>query len=390
MHRTTGTYERTSVAGEEVAAFIPLPLPPRDPPLDLGPDLRGLLTAAEQALARLDLVGAMIPSIDWFLYAFVRQEAVLSSQIEGTQATLVDLLTFEAEEQERPDDPDLAEVCNYLEAIDHALDQLRRPDGLPLSVRLLNDTHRELMRGVRGEGKMPGEVRRSQNWIGGTRPGNAAFVPPPPHRLAECLSELERFIHGEADLPALVRIGLVHAQFETLHPYLDGNGRLGRLLITLLLEHWGMLGRPLLYLSHFFKAHQRLYYDRLSAIRVTGDWEGWLAFFLEGIAVVASSAVETAQRLFALVTTDRARVLASPAATVLALRLFEMLPEHPILSIGRAMGMLEASRPAATKAIGVLEGVGVLVEGSGKRRDRSWGYRSYLASLALDGQHEES
>jgi Fic family protein len=236
----------------------------------------------------------MVPSLDWFIYAFVRKEAVLSSQIEGTQATLVDLLTFEAQGTEEPSTPpnaDIEEVCNYLEALTYSRTQIADPKGLPLSMRLLSETHQRLMRGVRGAEKLPGEVRRSQNWIGGSRPGNAAYVPPPPHALAEVLSAFEKYLHADDTLPPLVRAGLLHVQFETIHPYLGGNGRIGRLLVTLLLEHWKLVTKPLLYLSLYFKRHREDYYRRLTAVRVDGDWEGWLDFFLDGVATIADEAV---------------------------------------------------------------------------------------------------
>ncbi len=229
MTRITGTYERVTIVGEEVAAFIPSPLPPVDPALRLEGTTAARLDRAESALVRLELAAEMVPSAEWFIYAFMRKEAVISSQIEGTQATLVDLLAFDAKaEALSGPEADVVEVANYLEALDYARAQLRKPDGLPLSIRLLNESHRLLMRGVRGRDKQPGEIRRSQNWIGGTRPGNAAFVPPPPHLLAGLLRGFEQFIHADGDLPPLVRIGLLHAQFETIHPYLDGNGRIGR------------------------------------------------------------------------------------------------------------------------------------------------------------------
>jgi len=253
--RATGRYDRTAVAGETVAAFIPHGLPPARPPIVLDAALAARLRAAEQALVRLELAGEMVPSLDWFIYAFVRKEAVLSSQIEGTQATLVDLLTFEAQAgaaQRTSPNADVEEVCNYLDALAYARAQLTAPKGLPLSMRLLNETHRRLMRGVRGAEKLPVEVRRSQNWIGGSRPGNAAYVPPPPHALGEVLGAFEKYLHADDSLPPLVRAGLLHVQFETIHPYLDGNGRIGRLLVTLLLEHGKLLTKPLLYLSLFF------------------------------------------------------------------------------------------------------------------------------------------
>jgi Fic family protein len=379
--RETGRYERTSVAGEEVAAFVPYSLPPRDPSLVLDDHLRQALSEASSALARLDVAGEMVPSLGWFIYAFVRKEAVLTSQIEGTQATLVDLIASEAQADEASVGADIEEICNYLRALRYARDQLERPRGLPLSMRLLNQAHRRLMRGVRGASKQPGNVRRSQNWIGGTRPGNAAFVPPPPHLLGEALSAFERYIHTDDDLPALVRIGLLHVQFETLHPYLDGNGRIGRLLITLLLEHWGLLPQPLLYLSLFFKRHRQEYYRRLDAVRTQGDWEGWLVFFIEGVGVIANEAASSARELFAIVVDDRERVLALDTATVMSLRLFELLPRHPIVTANSVMNLLDTTHPTASKAISVLEEAGVLVEATGRQRDRAYHYERYLEEL---------
>lgn len=380
--RATGRYERMTLGGETVAAFVPDALPPRNPPVILDATLVKRLRAAEQALARLDLAGEMIPSLDWFIYAFVRKEAVLSSQIEGTQATLVDLLNFEADSDADPD-ADLEEICNYLDALLYARDQLADPQGLPLSMRLLNQTHQRLMRGVRGADKQPGEVRRSQNWIGGSRPGNAAYVPPPPHALGETLSHFERYMYADDTLPPLVRTGLLHVQFETIHPYLDGNGRIGRLLVTLLLEHWGMLSQPLLYLSLYFKRHREDYYRRLNAVRIDGDWEGWLDFFLDGVATIAQEAVSSAREIFALIATDRARVLAQEGSSIFALRLFELLPRHPIVTVAAGMKLLETTKPTAGRAIELLVSAGVLVETTGRKRDRSYAYRSYLDRLKV-------
>lgn len=382
--RSTGTYETTSIASETAAAFVPHPLPPIEPPLEIGEPLRERIRVAEEGLRRLDLVGAMVPSVDWFIYGFVRKEAVLSSQIEGTQATLVDLLNFEAEGTEaKPENADIREVCNSLEALDFALEQLRRPEGLPLSMRLLNEAHARLMQGGRGADKLPGGVRRSQSWIGGTRPGNAVFVPPPPYRLGELLSDFERYLHAGRDLPLLVRAGLLHVQFETIHPYLDGHGRIGRLLVTLLLDSWGLLSAPLLYLSLYFKRHRDEYYRRLAAVRTEGDWEGWIAFFLEAVSTIAGEAVASARDLFALVNADRQRVLVTPGSTVVAARLFEMLPQHPILRIATAVALLDTTRPTATKAMTALVDAGVLQEISGKKRDRSYGYTAYIERLKV-------
>jgi len=378
--RQTGEYERSTVTGEKVNAFIPFPLPPRDPPLELDDDLAQLLARASEQLRLLDLAGDLVPSVEWFVYAFVRKEAVLSAQIEGTQATLMDLLEVEAS-GEAPVDADVEEVCGYLDALNFAWEELGRDIGAPLSMRLLSEAHQRLLAGARGAGKQPGEVRRSQNWIGGTRPGNASFVPPPPHRLSDLLSEFEHAIHDDSDLPPLVRLALLHVQFETLHPYLDGNGRLGRLLITLLLRHWRLLSRPLLYLSLFLKYHRQEYYRRLSAVRSDGDWEGWLAFFLEGIATVAEEAIATARRLHTIVGEARERLLAREDATVLSLRLFELLPQHPLITVNRAVHLLECSRPAAAKALRVLEAAAVLQPLDARKKNRTLVFREYLDHL---------
>ncbi len=380
MRRKTGEYERNSLAGEEVEAFIPYRLPPSEPPLQLDGDLRGLLARAEEKLRLLDLAGDLVPSVEWFVYAFVRKEAVLSAQIEGTQATLMDLLEVEAS-GEAPTNAGVEEVCAYVDALNFSWNELGRKTGLPISMRLLSQTHRRLLSGARGGQKQPGDVRRSQNWIGGTRPGNATFVPPPPHRLGELLSDLERAIHEESTLPPLVRVGLLHVQFETLHPYLDGNGRLGRLLITLLLRHWGLLSRPLLYLSLFLKTNRQEYYRRLSSVRSDGDWEGWLAFFLEGVAVVADEAVNTARRLHSIVDESRDRLLARDDATVFSIRLFEILPEHPILTVNRIVDLLSCSRPAAAKALRVLEAAGILRALDDRKKNRTLVFANYLDLL---------
>ena len=261
--------------------------------------------------------------------------------------------------------------------------QLAEATGLPLSMRLLNEAHRRLMRGVRGTDKQPGQVRRAQNWIGGTRPGNAVFVPAPPHVLGEALSAFETYIHSDDDLPPLVRAGLLHVQFETIHPYLDGNGRIGRLLVTLLLEHWKLLTKPLLYLSLFFKRHQGEYYRRLSAVRTEGDWEGWLDYFLDGVATIADEAVSSARELFGLVANDRSRVLEHAQASVGALRLFELLPRRPIVTVAYAIKQLGVSKPTAGRAVQALEKAGILVEITGKKRDRAWAYQSYLDRLRV-------
>ncbi len=382
MKRITGHYERIATAGEAFDAFIPALLPPAEPQLFLDAATLDLLQKAQHGLSNLELAGEMVPSLDWFIYAFVRKEAVTSSQIEGTQATLMDLLTFEAEEHaDKKDDADVEEVCNYLEALKYARKEVSRKEGVPISMRLLNEVHRRLMKGVRGSTKQPGEVRRSQNWIGGSRPGNAMFVPPPPYLLADTLSAFEKYIHASDDIPSLVRAGLLHVQFESIHPYLDGNGRIGRLLITLLLEHWKLISQPLLYLSLYFKRHRNEYYQRLGAVRTDGDWEGWISFFLQGVVTISSEAVSLAQALFGLVAKDREKILNSSQAAVIALRLFELLPLHPIVTMPGVVKLLNTTKPTATKAITILEELGILTESSGRKRDRTFTYSEYLEKL---------
>jgi len=380
--RTTGIYEQTTAGGEAVNAFVPHSLPVNDPPIELTDPLRQRLHAAEESLRRLSLAVEMVPSTDWFLYAFVRKEAVVSSQIEGTQATLVDLLQFETDDTQETS-ADVEEVCNYVEALRYARQQLAAPKGLPLSVRLLNETHKRLMHGSRGANKSPGQIRRTQNWIGGSRPGNTAFVPPPPQRVEALLASLEKYLHGKDSLPPVIRAGLIHVQFETIHPYLDGNGRIGRLLIALLLEYWQLLPQPLLYLSLFFKRHQAEYYRRLSAVRTDGDWEGWLDFYLDGVAKIGDEAVSAARDLFAIVTNDRRRILEESAASVAALRLFEELPSHPIVTVNSVIRLLDTTKPTAGKAIDVLVAAQVLKEMTGRQRSRSFGYHRYLDTLRI-------
>ena len=323
-----------------------------------------------------------MPSVDWLLYGAVRKEALLTSQIEGTQASLADLFDEEAGFAVSNGD-DVEEVTNYLRAFRFVQDTLRDPAGLPISVRLLCETHRRLLDGVRGQNKQPGELRRSQNWIGGTRPGNAVFVPPPPEYLPDLLAALEHFIHAtpEGALPPLVRMGLVHAQFETIHPFLDGNGRIGRLLIAVLLEHWGVLSEPLLYLSGYLKQHQAEYYRRLSAIRTDGDWEGWIAFFLEGVAAAATEAEQGIVAIASQVAADRRRLLAEPRATPASYRLFEMLPMMPRFSIERVRQALDTSFPTATAAVRLLETVGIVSELTGQKKNRSYSYQAYIDLL---------
>jgi len=379
--RSTGTYAISNTLGETVRAFVPHPLPPAQPAL--APEsFEAANRGAELALARLSGVSGLVPSVDWLMYSAIRKEALLTSQIEGTQATLVDLFDEEAGFAISNVD-DVEEVTNYLRAFRLVQAQLRNPAGLPLSVRLLCDAHRVLLDGVRGNGKQPGELRRSQNWIGGTRPGNAVFVPPPPERVADLLADMERFLHNAAaPLPPLVKTALIHQQFETIHPFLDGNGRIGRLLIAALLEHWGVLPEPLMYLSGYLKQHQTEYYRRLSAVRTDGDWEGWVAFFLEGVTQAAAEAERSIVAVATLLATDRRRLLASPQAGPASYRLFEMLPMMPRFSIEHVRQKLDTSFPTASAAVKVLEGLGMVAELTGQKKNRSFSYPSYIALLA--------
>ena len=383
MTRVTGTYRTAVFAEEKVRAFIPHPLPPKSPVLHIKGKLAELHSDALAALGRLAVAGTMVPSPNWFLYGFVRKEAVISSQIEGTEATLEDVVAYEATRQsDRP--ADVQEVCNYIEALTLVRSEMQRAGGLPLCTRLLCMAHKRLMQGVRGAEKQPGTVRTSQNWIGGARPGNARFVPPPPDAVPEGLAMLEQWIHGSDRLPPLVRAGLAHVQFETIHPFLDGNGRIGRLLITLLVEHWGLLSSPLLYLSLAFKRHQQDYYRRLMEVRTHGDWEGWTGFFLTCVHEAAEDCVGTARRLFVLLGKDRQTVLSHDAATLSAVRLFDLLPEHPMITLASVMELLGTTKPTAGKAIEALSQANIVHEITGKRRDRVYAYRAYLNVLAED------
>ena len=381
MTRITGTYAISTTSGESVHAFVPHPLPPSDP--DLSPEaFADLNRQAELALARLAGVSGLVPSVDWLLYSAIRKEALLTSQIEGTQATLTDLFDEEAGFKVSNTD-DVEEVTNYLRAFRSTQEQLRDPKGLPVSVRLLCEAHRCLLDGARGAGKQPGELRRSQNWIGGTRPGNAVFVPPPPEHLPVLLADLERFIHDPTtDLPPMLKVALIHAQFETIHPFLDGNGRIGRLLIAALFEHWGLLSEPLMYLSGYLKQHQSEYYRRLSAIRTDGDWESWISFFLEGVASAAADAEKNIIAIASLVAADRKRLLQSPKAGPASYRLFEMLPMMPRFTIERVRQQLNTTFPTATAAIKVLEELGIVREMTGQKKNRSYSYQAYVELLS--------
>ena len=381
MPRSTGTYATTTTLGESVRAFVPRQLPPSDPPL-ARPCFVDLARQAELALARLAGVSGLIPSVEWLLYSAIRKEALLTSQIEGTQATLTDLFDEEAGLKVSNTD-DVEEVTNYLRAFRWVQGQLRDPQGLPISVRLLCEAHRLLLDGARGAGRQPGELRRSQNWIGGTRPGNAAFVPPPPQQVAGLLADLERFIHTtDSGLPPLVRVALIHAQFETIHPFLDGNGRIGRLLIAALMEHWGLLREPLMYLRGYLKQHQAEYYRRLSALRGDGDWEGWVCFFLEGVAAASADAERSIVDVASLITADRKRLLESPRAGPIGYRLFELLPTMPRLSVEHVRLRLETTFPTASAAVRLLEDLGILTELTGQKKNRVYSYQAYVELLS--------
>ncbi len=372
-----GRYEETSI-GETVRAFIPPPLPPR-PPMDMAP-FSALLERATQALGRLDGIASILPDTPLFLYMYVRKEALLSSQIEGTQSSLSDLLLFESEEAPGVPLDDVREVSNYVRAMTHGLTRLQ--GGFPLSLRLIREIHALLMDGGRGRDKEPGEFRRSQNWIGGTRPGNAAYVPPPPHRVMALMGDLETFLHADAPgLSTLVKAGLAHVQFETIHPFLDGNGRLGRLLITLLLCERGMLKQPVLYLSLYLKAHRRRYYELLQDVRETGDWESWLAFFLEGVQVTADQAAATAGTILGLFERDAARLRELGRGAASPIRVHQMLQSTPLVRIPQVSARLNISAPTAAKALQTLADLGIVEEVSGRKRGRIYTYDRYLAIL---------
>lgn len=374
---STGEYEITATGDETVRAFVPAPLPP-DPPLELSAARQRLLERALLACGKLDGVTTLLPDPDLFLYAYVRREAVLSSQIEGTQSSLSDLLLFEFDEAPGVPFDDVVEVSNYVAALEHGMARLR--GGFPISNRLLREVHEKLL--TSGADKQPGEFRRSQNWIGGTRPGNARFVPPPPQHVEDCMASLERSIHAEDDgLSALVRAALVHVQFETIHPFLDGNGRVGRLLIVLMLFEAGVLGRPLLYLSLYFKQHRDEYYRLLGTVRSEGDWEAWLDFFLEGVAITAESAVDTAHRLLALFSNDAVRVQTLGRAAANALRVFDSLCARPLANLNALTESTGASYPTVARAVEALENLGIVREITGRKRERVFAYTRYLGIL---------
>jgi Fic family protein len=373
-----GTYVSKTAAGETVRAFVPPPLPP-DPPVDLT-GLYPQLDRANQALGRLDGLTTLLPDTRLFLYLYVRKEALLSSQIEGTKSSFSDLLLFENEAVPSVPIDDVEEVSNYVAAMQHGLRRIK--GGFPLSLRLIREIHAILLRGGRGANKTPGEFRRSQNWIGGNRPGNAAFVPPSPELMMECLDRFEHFLHDEKhNLPVLVEAGLIHVQFETIHPFLDGNGRLGRLLITLLLCAKGVLREPLLYLSLYFKTHRQRYYDLLQRVRTEGVWEEWIEFFLEGTETTARQAADTAVQILHLFEVDRKKIRATGRKAASGLAVHEYLQAHPLTKIGPAAKNLKLSIPTVTSALETLTKLKIAKESTGKRRDRLFAYPRYLHIL---------
>jgi len=380
--RTPGRYVEVATAGERFNAFVPAPLPPH-PPIEWSPALRRRFDDALLELGRLDALTAHLPNASLVLYGFVRKEAVLSSQIEGTQSSLADLLLFEIDEQPGVPVDDAREVSRCVAALDRGLEELR--GGLPLCMRLVGEMHRVLMEHPGGRAKTPGEVRRSQVWVGGTRPGNAAFVPPPPSELATCLGAFERFLNDEPEpTPPLLKAALGHVQFETIHPYLDGNGRLGRLLIVLQLVADGVLREPMVYPSLFFRSHRARYYELLNEVRLRGDWESWLDFFAEGVQVSAAQAVATANALLALVEGDRGRIAGLGRAATSALAVHQALQRQPIATSAALVASTGATAATVNKALANLGGLGIVAELTNRRRGRVFSYAKYVATLAAE------
>jgi Fic family protein len=377
-----GRYVKVTTAGKPFQAFVPAPLPP-EPALAWSPALRRRFDAALVALGRLDALSSLLPNAALLLYSFVRKEAVLSSQIEGTQSSIADLLLYEIDEQPGVPVDDAREVSRCVAALETGLKKLR--GGLPLCTRLLCDTHKALLAHPRGRGKAPGEVRRSQVWIGGTRPGNAAFVPPPADAVPECLRHLERFLNDEPEpTPPLVKAALAHVQFETIHPFLDGNGRIGRLLIVLQLVAGGVLRQPMLYPSLFFKTHRALYYELLNEVRLSGDWERWLDYFAEGIEVSATEAVTTANALLALVNKDRDRIAGLGRAATSALEVHQALQRQPLATSAALVKATKLTSATVNKSLTHLERIGIVTELTNRRRGRVFSYRCYVEHLAAE------
>lgn len=380
MPRTTGTYTTMATGSETVRAFVPNPLPPTEPALD--PACYAGNLAAEKALGKLSAMSGLVASSEWLIYSSIRKEALLTSQMEGTQATLTDLLDEESG-MDVASTTDVSDVTNYLKAFEYARGKLRAEHGgLPISTRLLCGAHSILLNSVRGDEKLPGEIRRSQNWIGGTRPSNAVYVPPPHTEVGRLLGDMEHYIHEpNPELPPLVRIALIHAQFETIHPFLDGNGRIGRLLIAALLEDWKLLPEPLLYLSGQLKTHQTEYYRLLSAIRTEGDWESWVRFFLDCTTEAAENAQRSIVEIASLIAADRKKVMAARNGTVQAIRLFELLPTMPRFTTTFAAKKLGVTFPTASTAIKVLQSADVLTGSADQKRNQQFNYTGYIELL---------
>lgn len=375
-----GRYVTISSVDEKAQAFVPAPLPPR-PPIAWTPELRGKFDQALLALGRLDSVSTLLPDTSLFLYMYIRKEAVLSSMIEGTQSSLSDLLLFELDQKPGVPLDDVREVSNYVAALDHGLRLLQ--GGLPLSLRLFREIHGVLLTRGRGSNQTPGEFRRSQNWIGGTRPGNAAFVPPPAKEVLACMIKLELFLHDQPEpTPVLLKAALAHVQFETIHPFLDGNGRLGRLLITLLLCEQKVLREPMLYLSLYFKTHRQYYYELLNNVRMTGDWEAWLDFFAEAVIVTATQAVETAQQLMDLSNQDRDKISGLGRAAASTLQVHRALMEHPIATSGSLAEKTGITPATVNKTLGHLEQLGIVKELTARKRNRLFSYAGYIEIMS--------
>ena len=371
-----GHYVSISTVGEEARAFVPAPLPP-EPPIEWTPELHSKFDQALLALGRLDSISTFLPDISLFLYMYVRKEAVLSSMIEGTQSSLSDLLLFELDMEPGVPMDDVREVSNYVAALDHGLKRLNK--GFPLSLRLIKEMHSILLAKGRGSNQTPGEFRRTQNWIGGTRPGNAAFVPPAADKVMECMGKLELFLHDQPEpTPALLKAALAHVQFETIHPFLDGNGRLGRLLITLLLCEQKVLQEPMLYLSLYFKTHRQYYYELLNNVRLTGDWEAWLDFFAEAVIVTATQAVETAQQLVDLANKDRDKISSLGRAAPSALQIHRALMERPITTSGWLVEKTGITPATVNKCLVHLERLGIVRELTSRKRNRLFSYTGYV------------
>ena len=365
-----------STVGEKAQAFVPAPLPPH-PSIEWTPELRGKFDQALLALGRLDSVSILLPDTSLFLYMYVRKEAVLSSMIEGTQSSLSDLLMFELDQEPGVPIDDVREVSNYVAALDHGLRLLK--EGLPLSLRLFREIHSVLLTKGRGRNQTPGEFRRSQNWIGGTRPGNATFVPPPAEVVLECMGKLELFLHDRPEpTPVLLKAALAHVQFETIHPFLDGNGRLGRLLITLLMCEQKVLREPMLYLSLYFKTHRQFYYELLNNVRLNGDWEAWLDFFAEAVTVTATQAVETAQQLLDLSNNDRDKISSLGRAAASTLQVHRTLMEHPIATSGWLVEKTGITAATVNKALAHLARLGIVQELTAQKRNRLFSYADYV------------